>query len=125
MTPVNVAEFVARLNALLAAPSCPFVAEQRPYIDAFVAHASDNEVLTPSAFAAAWDATAREVGAKRCEQNAPRLREDAMIATLHDLVTLTCDDDFAIRVRAAMPMPRYEAGRQTLNIPAGSWFSSR
>ena len=38
MTPVNVAEFVARLNALLAAPSCPFVAEQRPYIDAFVAH---------------------------------------------------------------------------------------
>ena len=125
MTPVNVTEFVARLNALLAAPSCPFIAEQRPYIDAFVAHASDNEALTPSAFAAAWDATAREVGARRSERNEPRLREDAMIATLHDLVTMACDDDFAIRVRAAMPMPRYEATRQTFNIPAGSWFSSR
>ncbi len=119
---INVAEFVANVRKLFTSSTSGFVAEQLPYLVAFVERVEKYEAITASGVAVAWSESVSAVIADHRKRNThSNITDDARRVTLLDLVEMTCDAAFAKRVRECCPA--YE--RQTFNIPAGSWFSSR
>ncbi len=117
---VNVASFVASIRGLLASPTSGFVAEQLPYITAFVERVEKYEALTASGVAVAWDECVSAQAKAACEARnyGGGLKDSAARATLRDLVDATCDVAFAERVHDA-------AYHEAPLLDAGSWFSSR
>ena len=122
MKPIIVSELIANIRTLLASPTPGFVAEQLPYINAFVERIEKHETLMASAVAVAWDKAAWDVGSKNYAANIENINACAERATLDDLMAATVDEDFAARVLDATPQMQTPS-RGAPSIGASWWIT--
>lgn len=122
--------FIIALNVYVARPENGIVAAQRELFDAFVARLADVEYIeyvSPTSAVIVWKEARHAVSQAHVDAGnyGCGIGEIETRETLIDFADAALSDDFAARIVSIYPAPSKRTEPMTINVPPGSWFSSR